>query len=321
MRFATILFVAAAGLGILAAPAAVANPADPVVLRHTVTVEDNLVRLGDLFIGAGEHAEVGVAYAPPPGKRAIFDSQWLYRVAHAYGLAWRPMGPQEQAVVQRASEVIGRDEIETRILDALAGHGVDADAQIELSNHAFRVYVAEGANTLIEIEDITFDPRTRRFTTVVAVVPEGAATQRFRLAGRVHEMHEVPVLTRQILPGEVIRASDIDTIPARAAQMRRDTILDASDLVGKSPRRTLRQGRPIAMNDVQAPVLVPNRGMVTILLQRPRMTLTAKGRAMQDGADGDVIRVANVQSNTVIEAVVVGPHLVAVTALDRMLTN
>ena len=42
------------------------------------------------------------------------------------------------------------------------------------------------------------------------------------------------------------------------------------------------------MNEVQAPILVPNRGLVTILYQRPRMTLTAKGRAMQDGADGEV---------------------------------
>lgn len=321
MRFRTILFVAAACAAALVAPAALAGPTDQVVLRPSVTVEDNLVRLGDLFIGAGAHAEVGVAYAPPPGKRAIFDSQWLYRVAHAYGLAWRPMGLQDQAVVQRASTMIGRDEIETRILDALAGYGIGADAEVELSNHAFRVYVAEGANTLIDVEDIAFDPRSRRFTTVIAVTPEGAATQRFRLAGRAYEMHEVPVLSRRVLPGEVIKASDIETIPARTVQMRRDTILDAGELIGKSPRRTLRQGRPIAMNEVQAPILVPNRGMVTILLQRPRMTLTAKGRAMQDGADGEVIRVANVQSNTVIEAVVVGPHLVTVNTLDRTLTN
>jgi flagella basal body P-ring formation protein FlgA len=321
MKLRTILLIAAAWGCALAAPTALAGTTDQVVLRQSITVDDNLVKLGDLFIGAGDHAAVGVAYAPAPGKRAIFDSQWLYRVANAYGLAWRPMSLQDQAVVQRASTVIGRDEIEGRILDALTGNGIGPDAQVELSNHAFRVYVAEGANTLIDVEDMVFDPRTRRFTTVIAVTPDGAGTQRFRLAGRVYDVRDVPVLTRRILPGEIIAAGDIDTVPARTGQMRRDTIVDAENLIGKSPKRALPQGRPIAMNEVQAPVLVPNRGLVTILYQRPRMTLTAKGRAMQDGADGDVIRISNVQSNTVIEAVVVGPHTVAVTAQDRTLTN
>jgi flagella basal body P-ring formation protein FlgA len=321
MRIGAILFIAATGAYTLAAPAALAGPTDQVVLRQSVTVEDNLVKLGDLFIGAGTNAEVSVAYAPAPGKRAIFDSQWLYRVASAYGLAWRPMSLQDQAVVQRASTVIDRQEIESRILDALADRGIAPDAQVELTNHAFRVYVAEGANTLIDVEDMAFDPRTRRFTTVIAVTPEGSGTQRFRLAGRIHDVRDVPVLARQMRSGEIIKASDIETIPARAGQMRRDTIVDADNLIGKSPKRTLSQGRPIAMNEVQAPVLVPNRGLVTILYQRPRMTLTAKGRAMQDGADGEVIRISNIQSNTVIEAVVVGPHTVAVTATDRTLTN
>ncbi len=224
-------------------------------------------------------------------------------------------------MVQRASTVIAREEIEARILDALAGNGIAPDAQVELTNHAFRVYVAEGANTLIDVEDMVFDPRTRRFTAVIAVSPDGSGTQRFRLAGRVHDVRDVPVLTRRVLPGEIIKADDIETIPARTGQMRRDTIVDAEDLIGKSPKRALPQGRAIAMSEVQAPILVPNRGLVTILYKRPRMTLTAKGRAMQDGADGDVIRISNVQSNTVIEAVVVGRHMVAVTAQDRTLTN
>lgn len=320
MRSLRLLLIAAVAL-MVAAPAALAGPTDQVVLRTAVTVDDNMVKLGDLFIGAGEHADIDVAYAPQPGKRATFDSQWLYRVAAAYGLAWRPLSLQDQAVVQRASTVIGREEIEARILEALPAAGIGPDAQAEISNHMFRVYVPEGANTRIDVEDAAFDLRSRRFTAVVAVAADGIATQRFRLAGRIHEVREVAVLTRRVLQGEIIKAGDVETIPARADQMRRDTIVEASELIGMSPKRTLRPGRPVALSEVQAPVLVPNRGLVTILYQRPQMSLTAKGRAMQDGAEGEVIRVANVQSNMVIEAVVVGPHTVAVTAADRALAN
>ncbi len=66
---------------------------------------------------------------------------------------------------------------------------------------------------------------------------------------------------------------------------------------------------------------MPRRGLVTILYRHPRMTLTAKGRAMEDGSDGEVIRIANTKSNTVIEAVVVGAHTVAVTAPSYMVMN
>lgn len=321
MKVRTILFIAAAFACTVTVPAALASPAEQVVLRQSVTVDDKVILLGDLFSGAGEKAKVTVAYAPAPGKRAIFDSQWLYRVAHAYGLAWRPMSLQDQVTVQRASTAIGRGEIESHILEALANDGVSPDAQVQLSNHTFRIYVAEGVNTRIGVEDMVFDPRTRRFTTVIVAAVEGSGVQRFRIAGQVFEVNEVPVVNRRVTPGEIIKDGDIETLSVRADHLPRNAIVEVDQLVGKSPKRTLRPGRPIAMGDVQAPILVPKRGLVTIVYQRPRMTLTAKGRAMEDGADGDVIRITNVQSNTVIEAIVTGPYTVAVNAIDRTLTN
>ena len=85
--------------------------------------------------------------------------------------------------------------------------------------------------------------------------------------------------------------------------------------------RVRRAGRPIRTRDLQDPVLVPKRSLVTILFKRPKMTLSAKGRALDDGSDGEVIRITNTQSNTVIEAVVIGPHLVSAQSNDHVLVN
>ena len=52
-----------------------------------------------------------------------------------------------------------------------------------------------------------------------------------------------------------------------------------------------------------------------------RMTLTSKGRALEDGSEGDTIRIANTHSNTVIEGIVVGAHMVAVQAPSNALMN
>ncbi len=42
------------------------------------------------------------------------------------------------------------------------------------------------------------------------------------------------------------------------------------------------------------------------------MTLTAQGRALEDGGAGDTVRVVNTQSNTVVQAVVTGANRVSV---------
>ena len=77
--------------------------AKKVLLKETVTVNSRRVYIGDLFRNAGNKADIAIAYAPRPGQRAIFDARWLYRVARAYNLDWRPLGNQDQVVVERKS--------------------------------------------------------------------------------------------------------------------------------------------------------------------------------------------------------------------------
>ncbi len=312
MKILPILLALA--LSVLAAPAAAAPAAEaaPVTLRQSVTVSGTLVRLGDLFVPAGDKAEAAVAYAPAPGKRAIFDARWLYRVARAYGLNWRPLSIHEKAVVARDSIVIGRREIADHILAALVERGVDADMQVELSNRMLRIHVPGDSTATVAVEDVAYEPRTRRFIAIVAAPADDPAARRIRVTGRVHRVIDVPVLTRRVLAGEVIRARDVKRIAMRSDRLQRDTIQDPGALIGKSPRRGLRAGVPVRVSDVRLPVLVPRHSLVTITYRVRSMTLTAQGRALEDGGAGDTVRVANIQSNTVVQAVVTGVNRVSV---------
>ena len=312
MKILPILLALA--LSVLAPPAAAAPAAEaaPVTLRQSVTVSGGMVRLGDLFVPAGDKAEAAVAYAPAPGKRAIFDARWLYRVARAYGLNWRPLGIHEKAVVVRESTVSGRREIADHILAALVDKGVDADMQVELSNRMLRIHIPSDSTTTVAVEDVAYDPRTRRFIAIVAAPADDPAARRIRVTGRVHRVIDVPVLTRRVLAGEVIRERDVKWIAMRGDRLQRDTIQDPGALIGKSPRRGLRAGVPVRVSDVRLPVLVPRRSLVTITYRVRSMTLTARGRALEDGGAGDTVRVANIQSNTVVQAVVTGVNRVSV---------
>ena len=312
MKILPILLALA--LSVLAPPPAATAAAEgaPVTLRQSVTVSGGMVRLGDLFVPAGDKAEAAVAYAPAPGKRAIFDARWLYRVARAYGLNWRPLGIHEKAVVVRESIVIGRREIADHILAALVDKGVDADMQVELSNRMLRIHIPSDSTTTVAVEDVTYEPRTRRFIAIVAAPADDPAARRIRVTGRVHRVVDVPILTRRVLAGEVIRERDVKWIRMRSDRLQRDTIQDPGGLIGKSPRRGLRAGVPVRVSDVRLPVLVPRRSLVTIVYRVRSMTLTTQGRALEDGGAGDTVRVANTQSNTVVQAVVTGVNRVSV---------
>lgn len=309
MKPATLLLWSA----LLAALATPALGAETVVMpRPSVAVNGPTVRLGDLFEGAGDKADVVVAYAPQPGKRAVFDARWLSRAARRYGLAWQPVSLAERVVVERESLIIRREEIEDRILAALLDQGLSRDMKVELANPMFRLHVAGDAGAKMAIEDLTYDARTRRFDAIVAAPAGSPSAQRVRLTGRAYSVITVPVLKRPVAPGERIEAKDVEMVKMRAEQVQPDILVDKETVVGKAAKRGLRAGQPVHAGDVNRPVVVPKGSFVTILLKAPRMTLTAQGRAEVNGSLGETIRVTNTQSNKTIEAVVTGPGRVAI---------
>ncbi len=315
------LLVAALAATPEAASAAAPITTEPVSLRQFVVVADTVVRLGDLFTNAGDKADAIIAYAPKPGRHTVFDARWLYRVAHAYGLAWRPLGAKEQTRVTRDSVAIGRDEIGEHILAALVEKGAEPDMVVALSNSLLRIHVPGDSSTTIAVEDATYAPRSRRFTAILVAPAGDPAAQRIRVTGRLHQITEVPVPARLIGKGKVITRSDIQWIKVRSRLLQRNIVRDAADLIGKAPRRGLRAGVPVRATDVRRPVLVPKGSLVVMVLGTPYMRLTVRGRALEDGSSGQTIRIANMQSHKVIAAEVTGSGTVVVRSADTLAMN
>jgi len=299
-------------------PSAVAAP---IVLRESVSVDGKTVRIGDLFLNVGEKAEIAIAYAPEPGSRAVFDARWLFKVARAYKLDWRPMGRHDKVVVQRNATLISREEIADQMSIALAEQGVDPDMTVEFSNRMLRLYVPRNKVPSIGIEDIEYEARTKRFSAVIHAPAGDLSAKRVRVSGRLYKTMEIPVPARRILGGEIITRQDIKWIRVRSARLHTDVIVDELDMIGKSPRRGLKAGYPVRTSAVRRPVLVPKGSLVTMILRAPKMLLTAQGKALQDGAEGDVIRITNSQSNKIVEAEVIAAGQVAVRQTTLIALN
>lgn len=297
-----------AGLLIAALPEAgqAANhPLGPVSLKAAlVNVTSDRVRLGDIFDGLGEKASTAVARAPEPGERVELPARWLAALARAYDLPWRPASTLDRVVVERASFVISGARIRTALLATLAEQGLEGDIKVVLDNPAVRLQISVEVEPSLGISGMSYDPGSGRFAAQMVVPAEGAAVARKTITGRALTMTRIPVLRRSVAPGGVIRAEDIGWLMVPTERLSRNLITEAESIVGMSPRRPIQIDQAVRPNELRAPVVVEKNSLVQVKLVTPRMVLTVQGRALEDGAQGKVIRVMNTKSNKIVNAVV-----------------
>jgi flagella basal body P-ring formation protein FlgA len=304
----TLIAAASTGSIVLAA----SQDTTPVFLKAQIVIEGPVVHLGDLFEGLDENAATPVARAPAPGSRVAVNARWLLAVAKAYAVPWRPRSQLDGTTIERASIVIGTRRIEGATIDALRQRGIDGRLSLVLDNPVTRILLPTDAASTLLVAGLKHNPATGRFTAHLIAPAEGTPLARITVSGRAIELIEVPVLRKRMMPGEVIRETDIAWQDVRADRIARNVVLDPINLVGMSPRRPVRAEKPVLSSELRQPVLVPKNSLVTIRLQTARMVLTTRGRAMEQGAKGDVIRVVNTASNQIISASVTDSGIVAV---------
>lgn len=281
-----------------------------ITLNSHVVVDNNVIVLGDIFQGTGSNSERVVAYAPRPGGRASFDSRWLQRVASAYRLKWRASSRMDRVVVERASRLVTRKGVEDLLHTYMLNQGEDTRTRAVLSNQGLRLHLPIITRQDLRVEQMNVEQSNGRFSATVSWGT--GANERRRLTGRIQTMTEVPVLADRAMRGDLITKSDITWISVAQSKLSRNVITDLDMIVGMAAKRGISAGRAISMNDVRRPLLV-NRGQtVTMLLSTPSMQLSTKGRALQAGSNGDTIRISNLQTSTVIDAVVTGSGRVRV---------
>jgi flagella basal body P-ring formation protein FlgA len=67
-------------------------------------------------------------------------------------------------------------------------------------------------------------------------------------------------------------------------------------------------------SDLVKPDMVTRNESVTLVYEVPGIVLSARGKAMESGREGDTVNVMNVQTKRTIQGTVTGPGRVTVTA-------
>jgi flagella basal body P-ring formation protein FlgA len=277
-------------------------------LRSEATITGKIVRIGDLVDHAGIIANVPIFRAPDLGSTGTISADRVLEAIRVHALVGLDPGPISEITVTRASRAIAAHEIETRIAAALAKEfalGETADIALKFDHTLRTIHVEPAAKGALRVTQLRFEPRSGRFDASLDI--PGEASAKLSFSGVATVTAEVLTLTRPLARGDVIKAADVAMARRPRADVGADVLADATKAVGLAARNTINVGRSLRAADLMKPEMVQRNESVTIVYEVPGIMLTVRGKAMDSGAEGDMIDVLNVQSKRTVRGTVVGP--------------
>lgn len=289
------------------------GPASP-VLKRSVTVTGDVVRIGDLIDNAGTAEQIAVFRAPDLGTTGTVSVTQVLQAARAHAVIGIDVAGATEIQVTRASRTITAKDFEATIAQAIAAQiGGNGEIAVKLDRDVRPLHLDVNTKTQLRLLRLAFDPRSSQFDAVIEV--PGLNTARLlRFGGKAVETVEVTTLTRPLARGEVVRASDI-VVERRPKSEAGEIIGETVRPEGLATRRALRAGQILRVADLMRPELVQRNENVTLIFEAPGIVLTSRAKALEAGAEGDTISVVNAQSKRTIQGTVTGPNIVTVMSM------
>ena len=288
----------------------------PARLLANIVVTNRLVTLGDLFENADPLANKAVFRSPSIGQSGTIRAERVVAAAKKAGLNYIDTNNIQIVSVQRDSQLVTENDIMESLKGMIRAKGyvsTGTQLEIEISTHLADQHAAPNSPQAFKLHNLHYDRLSGRFT-VALTIGGRPDLNTIRLAGKASETVMAPVMTRSMRRGEIVTEADITMarLPKQKAQNTNPATIEA--IIGMAVREPLRAGMVANASSFTAPNLVNRSDIVTMMFKSGSLTLSMRGKALTDGAKGDVISVQNQQSNRIIHAEIVGPGLLQVTS-------
>uniref|UniRef100_Q07RE8 Flageller protein FlgA n=1 Tax=Rhodopseudomonas palustris (strain BisA53) TaxID=316055 RepID=Q07RE8_RHOP5 len=306
-----------AALGVSAGQAPAEETLAAPVLRAHVTVNSDVVLIGDVIENAGVAAKIAIYRAPDLGTTGALPTAKLLSALRAHRVIGVDTRDIREVMVTRGARTLESQEIENEVLRALARNNGRADAanfNLKFDRDPQTMQLDPSHVGAMEPVAVRHDPRSGRFEVSFEIADEtGLAPTKLRFTGTAIETVETAVLLRGLERNEVVKASDVVLERRPKAEVGGD-VLGRDGVIGMQARRSLRAGQPLRGADLGKPDLVQRDQGVTLTYETTGIYLTVRGKAMENGAEGDVVNVVNLQSKRTVSGIVIGRGQVSISA-------
>lgn len=114
----------------------------------------------------------------------------------------------------------------------------------------------------------------------------------------------IVVARREMPRGHVVSPGDIAIKKMDISSTRNNYIIHPDKVTGLTVKRRIRERQPVAMNQLESPVLVNRGQQVMMVAEHNGVQAQTVGEALKKGRKGEIIKVKNASSERVVSAVV-----------------
>ncbi len=208
---------------------------------------------------------------------------------------------------------VGERKIKDVVTDYILKCTENMDMEVNITRIGFEggVKIPDGDTRYEVIAPNQWEGWGRTNLTLIIRVNE-LVVKNISIPVEVAALTDMVVASRPLERGMVIGSGDVNmqkrdisTAPSRICR-------SLSEVVGKKVRIAMRGNLPVRSDFLDKVPLVKNGQLVTIIAENGAMRVTATGKAMNSGAEGDLVTVRNLSSNKDIPARVVDADTVKV---------
>jgi flagella basal body P-ring formation protein FlgA len=286
------------------------------VLRAEVTVESDVVRIGDMIENAGTAAQIAIYRSPDLGTTGTLPTAQVINVLQAHQVIGVDTRDIKSVSVTRLARTIDSREIESKVAHAIehrGGLGDAANLSLTFDRDVQDLRLDAWNNGDLQPVQVRYEPRSGRFDVSFEISNDiNSTVTKLRFTGVAVEMLDAAILTRNVERGDVLKASDVIVERRPKAEVGNDATTRGR-AVGMQMRRPLRAGQALRVADLGKPDLVQKDDTVTLIYEASGIYLTVRGKAIDTGTEGDTVSALNLQSKRTITGTVVGRDQVAIS--------
>ena len=295
-----------------------------IIMAPEISIEGTVMTLGQVADISGDDdalitklRQLKLGNAPIPGSSVVLTKELLAMRLGSIdstinGIVWQM--PDAVTVTTRSQSIQGQALVNKAItaIEERSGHSTrSGDFTITPIGNVRDLVIPMG--DIVLTSDIPYGLHYNVPTVVRIIVNvNGQVVSKINLRLDVKLYQQVAVSGAQIYPSEIVTTDKLRYERMDIGRLGVGYFTDINKVQGLMARRLLTPGMVVTESLLTKPMLIKRGSVVTITARIGEMEVTATGQAMQDGHEGDLIRVQNINSTKIISAKVLDASTVQV---------
>ena len=292
-----------------------------IYLKRSATVEKDYVKLEEIANFKGDEEfiqrlkEIKIAPSPRPGSSRIINVDYIWVRLYQNGISRKEVsfeGEREVKIISRFRCIKGKeiaDLAKKEILSLLKGE--DVEVKVEIERVPSSLMIPFGKVKLKVDAPFPFHPRPSMVIPVKVYI-DGKIYQTIPLTLKINIFKQVLVSSRRIAPDHIFEEKDVRREKREIGSLSGEPVFSLSDILGKRALRAIPPHTIIERDMIGPPLLVRDGDLVTIIKEEGNVEVSAKGKALEKGEKGALIKVLNIDSQKKLQARIIGPRLVKI---------